>query len=608
MKQFACFQLDTQNECLWRNGDRIALTPKPFAVLRYLVENPQRLVTHDELLEALWPETYVQPQVLRTYVLELRKVLGDDAGNARFIETVPKRGYRFISPVGEISYAAGYDYEKHPGTTPPTELLGRSNELKQLHQAMAAALKGERQIFFVTGEVGIGKTALIDGFCRQISADGQCKIARGQSVEGFGGKEPYYPVMEALTQLCTETGDARSLKVLQQKAPNWYAKLPCVMTSEVRTVPASGSPYSVPSERLLGELCDAIEAMAAETPLILAFEDLHWADPSSLDLISALARRRAPAKLLLVATYRPGDVSDAQHPLKGLKQDLLTRKLCDEIAVHPLAKTAVREYLTRELGQSAVPEGLTSFLHQHSEGNPLFMIAMLEHLMSQDYLRRRDDLWQLTSPLAEIDMGVPSALSELIELQIERLDQAEQRLLEAASLIGVVFPAWAAAAALNGDLEEIEDQYEKLTRRLHFLHSAGHDELPDGSQSAFYVFTHGLYREVLYKRQSSSRRARRHLRVAEKLLQLFAGREQDVASELAVHFEAAGDWIRAAEALMTSSKHHLRRGDQREATLLMRQAGRLLENLPERERNAAANAIRKQISLLDSTVAEALTA
>jgi len=608
MKQFACFQLDTQNECLWRNGDRIALTPKPFAVLRYLVENPQRLVTHDELLEALWPETYVQPQVLRTYVLELRKVLGDDAGNARFIETVPKRGYRFISPVGEFSYAAGYDYEKQPGAAPPTELLGRANELKQLHQAMAGALKGERQILFVTGEVGIGKTALIDGFCRQISTDGQCKIARGQSVEGFGGKEPYYPVMEALTQLCTETGDARSLKILQHKAPNWYAKLPCVMTSDARTVPSSGSSFSVPSERLLGELCDAIEAMAAETPLILAFEDLHWADPSSLDLISALARRRAPAKLLLVATYRPGDVSDAQHPLKGLKQDLLTRKLCDEIAVLPLAKAAVREYLTRELGQTVIPEGLTSFLHQHSEGNPLFMIAMLEHLMSQDYLRRRDDLWQLTSPLAEIDMGVPSALSELIELQIDRLDPAEQRLLEAASLIGVVFPAWAAAAALNGDLEEIEDQYERLTRRLHFLHSAGHDELPDGSQSAFYVFTHGLYREVLYKRQSSSRRARRHLRVAEKLLQLFAGREQDVSSELAVHFEAAGDWVRAAEALMTSSKHHLRRGDQQEAMLLLRQAGRLLENLPERERNAAASKIRKQISLLDSTVAEALTA
>jgi predicted ATPase/DNA-binding winged helix-turn-helix (wHTH) protein len=603
MRQFACFQLDTQNECLWRNGERIPLTPKPFAVLRYLVENPQRLVTHDELLEALWPETYVQPQVLRTYVLELRKVFNDDAGNARFIETVPKRGYRFIAPIEETASSAT-GFEQKAGAPVPSGLVGRATELEEFHRAMAEVLKGDRQVLFVTGEVGIGKTALVDAFCRQLGSSGQARMARGQSVEGFGGKEPYFPVMEALTQLCTESGDGKGLRVLQQKAPNWHAKLAVVMTSEIKPAPAS----AVPSERLLGELCDALEAMAVEAPLILVFEDLHWADHSTLDLISALARRRAQAKLMLIATFRPADVSDAQHPLKGLKQDLVTRKLCIEIALRPLAKGAVAEYLARELHQPKPPSGLTSFLHQHSEGNPLFMIAVLEHLISQNYLRRQDDLWELTSPLAEIDMGVPAALSELIELQIERLDPTDQRLLEAASLIGVIFPAWAAAAALNGDLEEIEDQYEKLTRRLNFLNPAGHDELPDGTQSAFYVFAHGLYREVLYKRQSSSRRTRRHCRVAEKLLQLFAGREQDVACELATHFEAAGDWLRAADALMTSAKAYLRRGDRGEAVLLMRQAGALVENLPERERAEAGAKIRKQISSLDGTLVEALSA
>jgi predicted ATPase len=311
---------------------------------------------------------------------------------------------------------------------------------------------------------------------------------------------------------------------------------------------------------------------------------------------------------MLIATYRPGDVSDAQHPLKGLKQDLLTRKLCAEIALNPLTRNAVGEYLTQELRQAKLPSGLTSFLHQHSEGNPLFMSAILEHFIAQDYLRKQEDGWQLTSPLGEIDIGVPTALSELIELQIERLDAADQRLLEAASLIGVVFPAWAAAAALNGDIEEIEDQYEKLTRRLHFLHPAGHDELPDGTQSAFYVFAHGLYREVLYKRQSASRRARRHLRVAEKLLRLFTGREQDVAPELALHFEAAGDWLRASEALMASASNYLRRGDREEALLRLKHAARLLENLPEREAASVTANLRKQIHLVDPAAKEAISA
>src|SRR5277367_926502 len=139
MRQFSCFQLDTQNECLWRNGDRIPLTPKPFAVLRYLVENPQRLVTHDELLEALWPETYVQPQVLRTYVLELRKVFGDDAGNARFIETVPKRGYRFIAALAEGSQSVA-GFEQKPGAPQSSGLVGRVAELAEFHRAMAEVI------------------------------------------------------------------------------------------------------------------------------------------------------------------------------------------------------------------------------------------------------------------------------------------------------------------------------------------------------------------------------------------------------------------------------------------------------------------------------------
>jgi predicted ATPase len=85
--------------------------------------------------------------------------------------------------------------------------------------------QGERQVLFITGEAGIGKTALIDAFCREVCSESQIDIARGQSVEGFGGKEAYYPVMEALGQLCRQNGGEKNLRVLQQKAPSWYAQL-----------------------------------------------------------------------------------------------------------------------------------------------------------------------------------------------------------------------------------------------------------------------------------------------------------------------------------------------------------------------------------------------
>src|SRR6266478_4425069 len=103
MKSFHSFRLDTANHCLWRGQERVQIPPKAFDVLRYLVENPGRVVTQNELLEALWPETYVNPEILRKYILDIRKTLGDRPDKPMFIETVTKRGYRFIAPVVEES-------------------------------------------------------------------------------------------------------------------------------------------------------------------------------------------------------------------------------------------------------------------------------------------------------------------------------------------------------------------------------------------------------------------------------------------------------------------------------------------------------------------------
>jgi len=404
--------------------------------------------------------------------------------------------------------------------------------------------------------------------------------------------------MEALGQLCRQNGGEKNLRALQQSAPSWHAQLasPHAGDSQIAASPVKG-------ERMLKEICDAIEAMSGEKTVILVFEDLHWADLSTLDLISALARRRSAAKLFLLSSYRPADVNIGHHPLKRLKQDLDTHKLCTEAALRPLDKAAVSEYLARELKQAMLPKGLPSFVHQHSEGNPLFMTAMLEHLIAQGFIRQEAGCWQLQSDLVEIEMGVPTVLSEMIEMQIEGLDAEDQRLLEAASLIGVAFPAWAAAAALACDLEEIEEQYEKLARRMHFLHAAGHDELPDGTRSAFYVFAHGLYREVLRGRQSLARRARRHLRVAEKLEKLFAGRESDVSHELAMHFEGAAEWVRAAQALCTAAENAQRRGARDEGVKLMKDALRLLENLSERDRATAERKVRKQLAGMEALTA-----
>jgi predicted ATPase/DNA-binding winged helix-turn-helix (wHTH) protein len=157
VKEFPPFRLDTVNQCLWRGEslaeERILLAPKAFAVLRYLVEHPGRLVTQDELLEALWPKTYVQPEVLKSHIAAIRAVLGDDARKPIFIETLSRRGYRFIAPVTEDAPARASRMTNLPETV--SELIGREAERRAV-----TALATDHRLVSLVGAGGIGKTRL----------------------------------------------------------------------------------------------------------------------------------------------------------------------------------------------------------------------------------------------------------------------------------------------------------------------------------------------------------------------------------------------------------------------------------------------------------------
>jgi predicted ATPase/DNA-binding winged helix-turn-helix (wHTH) protein len=593
MKQFGSFRLDTANECLWREETQIALPPRPFTVLRYLVEHAGRLITHDELLDALWPETYVQPQVLRTYMLELRKLLGDDAAEPRFIQTVPKRGYCFVAVVVECAAAgqdggAGWGREGARGEA--KRIVGRDAELGRLRAEMERVAGGQRRVIFASGETGIGKTALVDAFCYGLG--GASSVARGQCIDGFGEKEEYYPVMEAMGRLCASGDGARVCGILERVAPAWLA-------APGRGAESAAAPGPVAVRaRMPGDLCAALEQIAEEKPLVLVFEDLHWADEGTLQLIAALARRRAPAKLMVVATCGQGE--GTEHPLRAIKQSLLMRELSTEVALAPLTKTAMRELVSRELQQETLPAGLTGFVHQHAEGNPLFAIAIVEHLIARHFLVREAGEgaaeWKAAVAFAEMEAEVPERLAQMIELEIEGLSAEEQRILGAGSLMGIAFPAWAVAAALGEEAAGIEEVCAGLARRVHFVEHGGEDELPDGMRSEFYVFVHGLYREVLYRRLAAARRAEWHARIAERLGAMFRGREWAVAREMAMHHEAAGEWEGAVGALQSAARHAKASCAHGEAAELLEDALRLAEKLGEKERGARAREIREEMT------------
>src|SRR3984893_8797554 len=296
MIEFPPFRLDTVNECLWHRRDsgadeRILLPPKAFFVLRYLVEHAGRLVTEDELLRAVWPKAYVQPEAVKAQIYTLRSVLGDDARAPRYIETLPRRGYQFI--------ATTEDRLKADATVTATRahrpLVGRDRALAELRTGMLVASGGRRQIVFVTGEPGIGKTALLDELQRQTVRDlPSIRIARGQCIEGYGGMEAYFPMLEALGHLSAGPAAASIIETLALQAPTWLVQFPAFLKPEHRKT-LQREIEGATRERMLREICVALETLVLQIPLLLIFEDMQWGDHATVDLISALAQRRAVA-------------------------------------------------------------------------------------------------------------------------------------------------------------------------------------------------------------------------------------------------------------------------------------------------------------------------
>jgi DNA-binding winged helix-turn-helix (wHTH) protein/tetratricopeptide (TPR) repeat protein len=574
MKAFGPFRLDTVNHSLWRADERTSLTPKAFDVLRYLVEHADRLVTQDELLESLWPETYVNPEGIRKYILEVRRALGDRSGKPVFIQTFPKRGYQFVAAVTESGTAPVLA----ASTQPTTSMVGRQDGLARLNAGLQAALTGQRQMVFVTGEAGIGKTTLVDAFEQQVCRRPDLRIARGQCIEGFGGIEAYYPMLEAIGSLIRSEETGALIQAFTKRAPTWLIQFPGLVKPEQREA-LQREILGSTRERMVRELCEVLESISAQTPLLVILEDLHWVDPSTLDLISAFARRRDPAKVLLLGTYRPVDVVLSQSPLKNLKQDLLVHRLCHEIALEALDEPDVADYLARTFHADSVPSTLANLIHQNSGGNPLFLAAIVRDMANRGFIAADQGRLILAAPIEQVYPGIPETLHQMLQIQLEQLSPDDLRILQAGSIAGERFSVWAAAAMLDSSPASIEEKCEKLANRQQFIQPAGIHKAASGALSAHFEFRHSLYRQALYRSLSGLNQAQLHLALGERLRLVYEAGRPEIASELALHLEKGRDYEGAARCLMLAAQNAANRFSHRAAIQILRRALELLPAL-----------------------------
>ncbi|HXG95224.1 MAG TPA: AAA family ATPase [Blastocatellia bacterium] len=587
---FDPFQLDLTNECLWRDSQAIKLRPKAFAVLSYLVGRPGQLVTKEELLNAVWPETFVGEAVLKVAIRQVREALGDDSKSPRFIETAHRRGYRFIGQIAKSERMLAADYEVESDEAIPASLLraacsslgivGRDEALSQMQSWFEKMLAGERQIVFVTGEAGIGKTALVDTFAQSIASVQGTRIGRGQCLEQYGTSEAYLSVLEAIGRLCRE--EPKLVEVLRAHAPMWLLQMPSILSAAERES-LSREVLGATRERMLREMGEALEVLTAEAPLVLILEDLHWSDYSTLDLISYLARQRQAARLMLIGTYRTAELIVSGHPLKAVKRELLAKQQCEELPLEYLSEEAVAEYLSIRFPSNQFPAGLAGLINERTEGNPLFMVNVVDYLMTEGVIVESEDGWELSVGVEEIDLGVPDSIKQLIEKQLDHLDAEAQRILEAASVAGVEFFSLKVVAGLAGDRAAAEARFEEMARQHQLIQYCGIKELPDGEVATRYGFIHALYRSVLYGRVSASRRVQMHRRIAEWMEAFYGEHAGEYAIGLGWHFERSHDYQRAAKYYQQAADNDVRRFAYQTAIGLARRGLDLLARLPESE-------------------------
>ena len=441
-------------------------------------------------------------------------------------------------------------------------------------------LAGARQVGFVTGEAGIGKTTVVDAFAAQVIHEPDLWLARGQCIESYGAGEAYLPVLEALGQLCRGPDGARLIAWLAQHAPTWLMQMPALLAADALEA-VQRRALGATRERMLREFSEALEALTTERTLVLVLEDLHWSDASTLDLLGALARRRTPARLLVVGTYRPVEVIVRAHPLHALKLDLTLHRQCQELPLQLLSAADVAQYLASRFGAGVCPAALAHALHRRTDGHPLFPVTVVDALVRQGFLQEGGGVPAGDEGLAAVEAMVPETLHQMIAQQLAQLSAAQQRILDAASVVGVVFSAAAVAAGIERPLEAVEEQCAGLARQGQFLEADGIEAWPDGTVAGRYRFGHVLGRVVVYARLTAPRAARLHRQIGTRLEVAYGRRAQTYAAALADHFVRARDDQRAALYLWQAGENALRRWAYPEAVAHLTRGLEVLQRWPE---------------------------
>jgi oligopeptide transport system substrate-binding protein len=458
--------------------------------------------------------------------------------------------------------------------------VGRERELEWLNARFEGVLAGQGGLALVVGGPGRGKTALLESFVRSVServpettiAWGECSAYRGRG-------DPYLPFRQVFKTL---TGDihsiwhagrvsrpaalqmwestAANIRTVVERGPALIGLIlsgPDLIT-RARKATATGGPWLEqlgtlarrameedyrPDQHLLFEHVEnVLSALAEAHPIVIVVDDMQWIDSASVDLLFHLSRELARKRILLLGSYRPEEVElprgESPHPLRAILPEF--HRTFGEATID-LGRLPIQEnrefveaYLDSEPNQ--LDQGFRAALFERTEGHPLFTVELLGSMVERGELRRDDyGRWIQGEDLNWEQL--PARVEGVIEERLERLDPQLMRLLRTASVEGTQFTGEVLASVLELDEPTVLDLLKHRLEEDHGLIREQDLQTLDGKQLSRFSFKHGIFRDYIYREMGPAEIESLHARVGSALEQLYDGRADQIAPQLALHFQ-----------------------------------------------------------------------
>jgi tRNA A-37 threonylcarbamoyl transferase component Bud32/tetratricopeptide (TPR) repeat protein len=407
-----------------------------------------------------------------------------------------------------------------------TPFVGREAEATELRRLLERMLTGHGAVALVGGEPGIGKTRLARELLREARQRG-CLCLTGHCDE-MAGAPPFAPFIETMEEAVRIVPQAVRA-AMGDVAPEIATIVPSLRRVFPDIAPSPELPPDQQRRLVFGAYVDYVRRATQTSPIVVLFDDLHWADEPTLQLLGYLVPHVASLRLLVLGTYRDVEL-DVARPFAQTLESLFRQRIATRITLRRMTESGVQDLLAAMSGSSP-PSGLSQAVFKETEGNPFFVEEVYQHLAEEGRLFDATGAWRADLRLGAID--VPEGVRLVIGRRLDRLGQQARKVLTAAAVIGRTFPLDVLEAVVDVSDDEVLDAIEEAERAQLVA--------PEASQRmAAYGFVHELIRATLVGGLSLPRRQRVHLKIADALERLRAASLDRQVSALAHHLYQAG--------------------------------------------------------------------